>query len=54
MGGKTKSRYHLGMLADQYRSVGMLKVNKIVNRLRHSYLNVLKLENYGPHGGMFE
>jgi hypothetical protein len=36
MGDKAKSRYRLGMLK--------------VNKLRHSYLNVMKLENYGPIG----
>ncbi len=36
MGGKAKSRCCLGMLK--------------VNRLRHSYLIVMKLENYGPTG----
>jgi hypothetical protein len=35
--GKAKSGCHLGMLK--------------VNKLRHSYLNVMKLENYGPTGG---
>jgi hypothetical protein len=34
LGGKTESRSHLGMLK--------------VNNLSHSYLNVMKLENYGP------
>ncbi len=34
MGGKAKSRCRLGMLK--------------VNQLRHSYLNVMKFENYGP------
>ncbi len=34
MGGKAKSRCNLSMLK--------------VNRLRHSYPNVMKLENYGP------
>jgi hypothetical protein len=34
MGGKGKSRFHMGML----------------NKLRYSYLNVMKLENYGPTG----
>ena len=36
MGGKAKSRCHLGMLK--------------VNKLKHSHLNVMKLENYGPTG----
>jgi hypothetical protein len=36
MGGKAKSRCRLGMLK--------------VSNLGHSYLNVLKLENYGPTG----
>ncbi len=36
MSGKAKSRCHLGMLK--------------VNKLRQSYLNVMKLENYGPKG----
>ncbi len=36
MGGKTKSRCHLGMLK--------------VSKLRQSYLNVMKLESYGPTG----
>jgi hypothetical protein len=36
MGGKAKSRCHLGMLK--------------ANKLRHSYLNVMKLENYGTTG----
>jgi len=31
-------------------SLGHAKGKRIVNRLRHSYLNVLKLENYGPKG----
>jgi hypothetical protein len=38
MGGKPKC--HLGMLK--------------VNKLKHSFLNVMKLENYGPRGGMFK
>jgi hypothetical protein len=29
-------------------SLGHAKGKKIVNRLRHSYLNVMKLENCGP------
>jgi len=36
MGGTAKSRCHLGMLK--------------VNKLRDSYLNVMKLYNYGPTG----
>jgi len=36
MGGKAKSRCHFGMPK--------------VNTLRHSYLNVMKLENYGFTG----
>jgi hypothetical protein len=36
MGGKAKSRGHLAMLK--------------INKLRHSYLNAMKLENYGPTG----
>ncbi len=36
MGGKAKSRCRLGMLN--------------TNKLRHSYFNVVKLENYGPAG----
>ncbi len=36
MGGKAKSRCHLGMLK--------------LNKLRHSYLVVMALENYGPTG----
>ncbi len=36
IGGKIKSRCPLGMLK--------------VNNLRHSYLNVMKLGNYGPKG----
>jgi hypothetical protein len=36
MGGIAKSRCHLGMVK--------------VNKLRHSYFNVIKLENYGPTG----
>jgi hypothetical protein len=36
MGGKAKSRCRLGMLK--------------VNKLRRSYLNVMKLENYGATG----
>jgi len=31
-------------------SLGHAKGKKIVNRLRYSYLNVMKLENYGPTG----
>ncbi len=34
MGGKAKSRCHLGM--------------QKVNKLRQCYLDVIKLENYGP------
>jgi hypothetical protein len=34
MGGKAKSRCHLGMLK--------------VNNLTYSYLNVIKFGNYGP------
>jgi hypothetical protein len=29
---------------------GHAKGTNIVNRLRHSYLNVMKLENYSPTG----
>ena len=36
IGGKDKSRCHLGMLKG--------------NKLRHTYLNVMKLENYDPTG----
>jgi hypothetical protein len=36
MGGKAKSRCHLGMLK--------------VNNLKHSYLNLMKLGNYGLIG----
>jgi hypothetical protein len=36
MGVKAESRCRLG--------------KQIVNRLRHSYLNEMKLENYGPIG----
>ncbi len=36
MGGKAKCRCRLGMLK--------------LNKLRHNYLNVMKLENYGPTG----
>ncbi len=40
MGGKAKSRCHLGILK--------------VSKLRHNYLNVMKLEYYGAKGrGMF-
>jgi hypothetical protein len=38
MGGKAKSRCHLGMLK--------------VNKLRHSYLNVMKLETMTPQGNV--
>ncbi len=31
-------------------SLGYSKGKELVNRLRHSYLNVMKLENYGPTG----
>jgi hypothetical protein len=31
-------------------ALGHAKGKKIVNRLRHSYLNVMKLENCGPIG----
>ncbi len=34
MSDKAKSRCHFGMLK--------------VNKLKHSYVNVIKLENYGP------
>ncbi len=40
----------MGSKAKYRCCLGMLKVKKIVNRLRHSYLNVMKLENYGPTG----
>jgi hypothetical protein len=33
-----------------YMALGHAKGKKIVNRLRHSYLNVMKLENCGPTG----
>ncbi len=36
LGGKAKSRWRLGML--------------MVNKLSHSYLSVMELENYGPTG----
>ncbi len=36
MGGKAKSRCHFGMLK--------------VNKLSHSYFNVMKLEYYDPTG----
>jgi len=31
-------------------ALGHAKGKKIVNRLRHNYLNVMKLENCGPTG----
>ncbi len=31
-------------------SLGYAKGKQIVNRLRHNYLNVMKIENYGPTG----
>jgi hypothetical protein len=31
-------------------ALGHAKGKKIVNRLRHSYLNIMKLENCGPIG----
>jgi hypothetical protein len=40
MGNKAKSKCPLGMLK--------------VNKLRHIHLNVMKLENYGPTGGMYK
>jgi hypothetical protein len=40
MGGKAKSKCRLGMIKEI--------------KLRHSSLNVMKLENYGPRGGMFK
>jgi hypothetical protein len=38
--GKATSRCHLGMLK--------------VNSLKHTYLNIMKLENAVPSGGMFK
>jgi hypothetical protein len=42
------TKWPMASTAESRCRLGMLRVNK----LRHSYLNVMKLENYGPQGNI--